>query len=70
MYTYLLNEPSLLLDREQTQQQYKQIEIIRNIKNSAPFTDCITEIDNTDNTKDLDFVISIYNLIGCRDNYS
>ena len=70
MYMYLLNEPSLLLFREQMQEEYKQIEIIRNIKNSAPFTDCKTEIDNKDNTKDLNFVISMYNLIKYSDNYS
>ena len=36
------------------------------------FTDCINEINNTqvDNTKDLDVVISMYNLIKCSDNYS
>ena len=52
------------------QEEYKQIEIIRNIKNSAPFTDCKTEIDNKDNTKDLNFVISMYNLIEYSDNSS
>ena len=55
---------------EQMQEEYKQIEIIRNIKNSVPFTDCKTEIDNKDNTKDLNFVISMYNLIKYSDNYS
>ena len=34
-------------------------------KNFAPFTNCITEISNTqvDNTKDLDTVMPMYNLI-------
>ena len=41
-------------------------------KNCAPFTDCITEINNTqvDNAKDLDVVMSMYNLIEYNDNYS
>ena len=35
------------------------------IKKCAPFTNCIREINNTqiDNTKDIDIVISMYNLI-------
>ena len=42
------------------------------IKKCAPFTDCITEIDNTkaDNAKDLDVAMSMYNLIENSDNYS
>ena len=41
-------------------------------KNCAPFTDCITEINNTqvDNAKDLDVVMPMYNLIEYNDNYS
>ena len=42
------------------------------IKNCAPFTNCISEINNTqiDNTKDIDIVISMYNLIEYSDNHS
>ena len=38
----------------------------------APFTDCISEIDNTqiDNAKDLDVVMLIHHLIECSDNCS
>ena len=38
----------------------------------APFTDCITEINNTqvDNVKDLHVVMAMYNLIEYIDNYS
>ena len=38
----------------------------------APFTDCISEIDNTQigNAKDLDVVMLIYNLVECSDNCS
>ena len=41
-------------------------------KNCTPFTNCISEINNTDldNAKDLDIVIPVYNLIEYSDNYS
>ena len=41
-------------------------------KNCAPFTNCISEINNTqvDNAKDTDMVMPIYNLIEYSDNYS
>ena len=41
-------------------------------KNCAPFTDCISEINNTqiDNAKDIDVVIPMYHLIEYSDNYS
>ena len=41
-------------------------------KNCTPFTDCISEINNTqiDNAKDLDVVMPMYNLIEYSDNYS
>ena len=41
-------------------------------KNCAPFTNCISEINNTqiDNAKDIDIVILIYNLIEYSDNYA
>ena len=41
-------------------------------KNCAPFTNCISEINNTqiDNVQDIDIVIPMYNLIEYSDNYS
>ena len=41
-------------------------------KNCAPFTDCISKINNTqvDNAKDIDIVMPMYNLIEYSDNYS
>ena len=41
-------------------------------KNCAPFTNCIYEINNiqTDNAKDIDIVIPMYNLIEHSDNYA
>ena len=41
-------------------------------KNCAPFTNCISEINNTqvDNATDIDIVMPMYNLIEYSDNYS
>ena len=40
-------------------------------KNYAPFTNCISKINNTqiDNAKDIDIVMQMYNLIEYSDNY-
>ena len=40
-------------------------------KNCVPFTNCISEINNTqvDNAKDIDIVMPMYNLIEYSDNY-
>ena len=42
------------------------------LKNCAPFTNGISEINNTqvDNAKDIDIVMSMYNLIEYSDNYA
>ena len=41
-------------------------------KNCAPFTNCISEINNTqvDNAKDIDIVMPMYNLIEYSENYA
>ena len=41
-------------------------------KNCTPFTNCRSEINNTqiDNAKDTDVVMPVYNLIEYKDNYS
>ena len=41
-------------------------------KNCAPFTICISQINNTeiDNCQDIDIVMPMYNLIECSDNYA
>ena len=41
-------------------------------KYCPPFTNCTSEINNTqiDNAKDIDIVIPMYNLIECSDNFS
>ena len=40
-------------------------------KKCAPFTDCFSKINDTqvDNAKDIDIVMSMYNLIEYSDNY-
>ena len=42
------------------------------LKNCAPFTICISEINNTqiDNCKDIDIIMPMYNLIEYSDNYA
>ena len=41
-------------------------------KNCAPFTNCISEINNTqvDNARDIDIVMPMYSLIEYSDNYA
>ena len=41
-------------------------------KNCVPFINCITKINNTqvDDAKDIDIVMSMYNVIGYSDNYA
>ena len=41
-------------------------------KNCAPFTNCISKINNTqvDNAKNIDIVMPMYNLLEYSDNYS
>ena len=41
-------------------------------ENNAPFTSCISKISNTfiDTAENLDIVLSMYNLLEYRDNYS
>ena len=41
-------------------------------KNCRPFTNCVSEINNTqvDNAKDIDIAMPIYNLIEYSDNYT
>ena len=42
------------------------------LKKCAPFVDCTSEIKNAeiDHPKDIDVIMSMYNLITCTDNYS
>ena len=71
MCIYSLKEPEQLLEQELMQQQDKQM---RNkgiiLKHCAPFTNCISEINDTlpDNANDLDAVMLMYNLKGYSNN--
>ena len=40
-------------------------------KNCAPFSDCLSKINNTqvDNAKDIDLVMPVYKLVEYSDNY-
>ena len=51
-------------------EEIKKIQVI--FLNCAPFTDCMSEINNkvTDHTKGINVVMAIHNLIENRDNYS
>ena len=65
MYTYLLKELYQFQTR-QLQTQHKNNPNIKVIfKNCPPFTDCITEIKNTqkDDVQKIDVVMPMYNLI-------
>ena len=60
---YILVSATESATQEQQQTQTIKKNII--IKNCAPFTNCISEINNTqiDNAKDIDIVMPMYNLI-------
>ena len=72
MHTSLLRELLLLIIL--LLQVLMQIILIEKaiFKNCAPFTICISEINNAlvDNAKDFDIVMPMYNLIECSDNSS
>ena len=60
-------------NQAQQQLEWQQtIEKNKISKSCAPFTNCISEINNTqiDNVKDIDIVMGMYNLIEYSDNYS
>ena len=67
MHILLLKE--LLLFRQKTIEP-----LVRNLilKNNAPFVKCISKINNAliNNPKDLNIVMSMYNLIEYSKNYS
>ena len=64
MYIFLLRELLLLIANNTNRKVM--------FKNCAPFTNCISEINNTqiDNAKDIDIVMPMYNLIEYSDNYA
>ena len=56
--------------QEQIAQQLQQIEIMN--KNCAPFSGCISKINNIqiDNAEDLDIMMPMYNLLEYSNNYA
>ena len=74
MHTYLLMEEQQSLVQEMNGVARWADERDKGVtfKNCAPFTKCISRINNTDidNAKDIDIVMPMYNLIECSDNYS
>ena len=70
--TYILVKGTIIVNntRTDTAANNRNKKVI--FKNRAPFTNCISEISNTqiDNAKDIDIVMSMCNLIEYSDNYS
>ena len=72
---YIVKGEAIKIDGEGTDDNAKQLHE-RNkgviFKNCAPFTNCLSEINNTqiDNAKDIDVVMLMYNLIEYSVNYS
>ena len=74
MHTYLLVENIKSSGSGDDDAAKKADEINKGVifKTCAPFTDCISNINNTqiDNAKDIDVVIPMYNSIEHSNNYS
>ena len=55
---------------QQLDKRMKEIKV-QHLKNCSPFTNCISEINNTQiDAKDIDIVMPMYDLIEYSDNYS
>ena len=65
---YILVKGTIAAEDADGNNTYKKVVF----KHCAPFTNCISEINNTqvDNAKDIDIVMPMYNLIEYSDNYS
>ena len=70
MHIFLLRELLVLITLQGAAVNNNDKKVI--FKNCAPFTNCISEINNTqiDNAKDIDIVMPMYNLIEYSDNYA
>ena len=71
MHTYLLKKPITVTNTgTAAAPENRSKKVI--FKNCAPFTECISKINNThiDNAKDVDVVMVIHNFIECSNNYS
>ena len=72
---YILISGTITIDGAGADYNAKRIDKINKgviFNNCAPFTGCISEINNIqiDNAKDLDVVMPMYDLIECISNYS
>ena len=67
---YTLVSETLTVAALETDGGNNDIQVV--FKNWAPFTNCISEINNTqiDKTKDIEVLMLMYNLIECSDHYS
>ena len=64
MHIYLLKKPSAVANPNNNDKELV-------FQNYAPFTDCVSETNNTqiDNAKDIDVVIPMYNSTEYSNNY-
>ena len=74
-YAYILNKVKITITRAGDDTAARQADKRDKgvaFKNCAPFTNCISVIDNTqiDNAKDIDIVMPMYDLIEYSDNYA
>ena len=72
---YILVSGTIIITGEGNDDAARRLDEINKgviFKNCPPFTDCISEINNTqiDNAKDIDVVMPMYHLIEHSDNYS
>ena len=71
---YILVKGTITVNNTTAAQMLMQIILIKKVifKNCAPFTNCISEINNIEvnNAKDIDIVMPMYNLIEYSGNYS
>ena len=74
MHAYLLAKLQQLLEKDMMMLQKKAGKGEKGVifKNVAPFTKCISSINNSqiDNAEDIDVVMPMYNLKKYSDNYS
>ena len=73
-HEYILASRAITINGAEDDDNAKRLDKINKeviSKNCAPFTDCISEINNTqiDNAKDLDVVMLMYNSIEYSNNY-
>ena len=68
---YILVKGTIVIAKREADEAEERDKVVI-CENFAPFTDCISEINNTqvDNAKDLDAAMLMYSLIEYSDNYS